>query len=393
MITRIQSKQVRLLRDVVEIAKGKKLTEYTGSAEGLVVTPYLQIEDLRPGARPKYTTDTGKITVDEKDLIIAWDGANAGTVGYGLRGAIGSTLARLRLIDHEFDPRYLGRFLQSQFAHFQATATGATIPHVNRSALEDIRVPFFPLPEQQRIADILDKADAIRQKQRETIKLGNTLLESAFSSMFGDLEQNPHRYPVATLEEVCREIYRYPTFYGFQYVTRGVPVVRIGNILESGLVDQDLKSYVFIPLETSSRYPRTTLELNDILLAVRGDGSTGSRIGLVQSQDLIGANISPNLLRIQANPDAMSPLVLFHFLTSVGGQRLIDRFISRTAKKTITATNLKAMPIPVPPMAEQKAFSRLVKKSQKAHELFAVAFSESQDLFNSLVQHAFRGEL
>jgi len=156
-----------------------------------------------------------------------------------------------------------------------------------------------------------------------------------------------------SLGQTCDEIYRYPTFYGFNYVEEGVPVVRIGDILLDGEVNPNLENYVRIPPEINKRFPRTIIELGDILMAVRGDGSTGKRIGMVKSKNLVGSNISPNLLRFKAKEKYISSSYLFTFMTSIGGQELIDRYITRTAKKTITSADIQTIKIPVPPLSLQ----------------------------------------
>ena len=94
--------------------------------------------------------------VSENDLIIAWDGANAGKVGVGFEGVIGSTLARLKINKNDIDSKFLFWYLELKNDEIKAQRTGATIPHVNGAALKEIQIPLPPLTIQQRIAEILD---------------------------------------------------------------------------------------------------------------------------------------------------------------------------------------------------------------------------------------------
>ena len=84
------------LDEIVELKKGSKL-DFT-TVQSLDSQRYIQIDDLRNDTNLKYTTGMGT-GVDPDDVVIAWDGANAGTVGYGLSGVIGSTLVRLLAAD------------------------------------------------------------------------------------------------------------------------------------------------------------------------------------------------------------------------------------------------------------------------------------------------------
>ena len=86
--------------DIVAIAKGRKAQKVFEEKLPNAVR-YIQIEDLRTDNKIQYTADTNGIFVSGSDLCIAWDGANAGTVGYGLSGMIGSTIARLCINDSE----------------------------------------------------------------------------------------------------------------------------------------------------------------------------------------------------------------------------------------------------------------------------------------------------
>src|SRR5690606_36239850 len=74
--------------------------------------------------------------------------------------------------------------------YLQETCTGATIPHISRSSLENIDIPLPPLPVQRRIAAILDAADEHRRKTEALIEQYDELAQSIFLEMFGDLIKN-----------------------------------------------------------------------------------------------------------------------------------------------------------------------------------------------------------
>ena len=128
-------------------------------------------------------------------------------------------------------------------------------------------------------------------------------------------------------------------------------------------------------------------------MAVRGDGSTVERIGLVNSKSLIGANISPNLLRFKADRKKVHPLYLFSFMNSRSGQKLLIRYITRTAKKTVTAENLKTAEIPIPPLPLQEKFAAIVQKSNRIRAQQREALRQAEHLFQTILHRAFRGEL
>src|SRR5439155_11166340 len=155
------------LAELFTIQKGRRPSTVLG-APAAGARRLLQINDLRGDGPPLFSTDEQAVCAGPGDVLMAWDGADAGTVGYGLEGNVGSTLAVLRpATDRTYTP-YVGRFLQAQFGRLNASAHGAAVPHVSRRVLETLEVPLPPLAEQRRIAAVLEKADAIRWKRRES---------------------------------------------------------------------------------------------------------------------------------------------------------------------------------------------------------------------------------
>ncbi|MBU1366859.1 MAG: restriction endonuclease subunit S [Candidatus Omnitrophica bacterium] len=290
-----------------------------------------------------------------------------------------------------FDEKYLSHYFSSPV--FQRDkdkfCSGATQKAINNGSFGKLQVPKYSLTDQEAIADKLDEAEILRQKRKEQLALLDDYLKSAFLEMFGNPINNPKGWKLAELQEVCSEIYRYPTFYGFKYVENGIPVVKIGNILQEGIVNPDLSKYSFVTKEISESYPRTILELHDILMAVRGDGSTVKRIGLVYHENLVGANISPNLLRFNTDKDIVLPIYLYMLITSPAGQQLLSQYITQTAKKTITATDIKQIKIPAPPLKLQEQYSKVFFGIQETKQKMRASLDEMDNHFNALMQRYF----
>ena len=184
------------LGDVINIAKGKKHNPLLDGKNR-----YINIEDLHNPSNLILTNDDGTF-VSSSDLIIAWDGANAGKVGVGYDGVIGSTLARLRLNRKDIDSNYLFWYLESKNSYIKSQRTGATIPHVNGETLKQIQIPLPPLTVQKEIAEILDTADALRKKDNELLKKYDELAQSIFIEMFGDPVRNEKGWEEVKLIEI-----------------------------------------------------------------------------------------------------------------------------------------------------------------------------------------------
>ena len=309
--------------------------------------------------------------------------------------AISQDLTGLVLDVNRILPIYLVYYLHSPKIQrlFEQYSRGTTIQGIQRSDLSRIKIPLPPLDTQRKIVAILDKAEATQRLRAEADALTQDLPQSVFLEMFGDPATNPLEWTIKKLGDVCSEIYRYPTFYGFEYVNSGTPIIRIGNIRQDGIVDPNLTNYVFIDQVINDRFPRTKIELYDILMAVRGDGSTAKRIGLVHSNDLIGANISPNLLRIKTDGKRLNPIYLFNLLVSESGQKILERYVTRTAKKTITAQNIKEISIPIPPLSLQNKFEKLILSTIGTQDTQDQSNVKLSNLFNNISAKAFTGAL
>lgn len=82
------------LGEVLSLKKGKKATVL--AEQTTLSQRYIQIDDLRNNNNLKFTESLNMTEALPDDILIAWDGANAGTVGYGLSGAVGSTINGLK---------------------------------------------------------------------------------------------------------------------------------------------------------------------------------------------------------------------------------------------------------------------------------------------------------
>lgn len=295
----------------------------------------------------------------------------------------------------ELLPQYLLYFLRSEkgASEINHRAEGAVRFQFKFKDLQRTPIYLPSIPEQERIVSLLDEVKSLRAtRERANVRM-EQFVPALFQEMFGDLSINEKKWTVTEIGEMCSEIYRYPTFYGFQYVEKGIPVIRIGNILEKGMIDPNLSNYVFISEDIAQRFPKTVIELNDIVMAVRGDGSTGKRIGFINSENLVGANMSPNLLRFKANDITTNAFFLFHLMISREGQKIIESRINRTAKKTITARDLSAIKVPLPPLALQREFAARVEEARGVQSAQGKSTERVEALYQSMLSRAFAGEL
>ena len=112
------------------------------------------------------------------------------------------------------EPGYLRQVLRSDPFHVQFMQTvagvGGSLLRARPAQVAQISIPLPPLPEQRRIAAILDQADALRAKRRQALAQLDSLTQSIFIEMFGDPASNPMGWPDLGLARVCQ----IPTQFG-----------------------------------------------------------------------------------------------------------------------------------------------------------------------------------
>lgn len=182
------------IKDAYNIRKGKKVIVSDCKTETSIRN--IQIGDLRNNDLIKYCEPNIKYVLAKKDdILIAWDGANAGTIGFHLEGAIGSTLAKLTPKHNGlFYTPFIGYYLQTKFNYFQNTASGATIPHISKKSLESLKLPIISMEKQKKIVNYIQETKYLINNVNYQIQLLDELEESLFIEMFGDPVKNTKKF-------------------------------------------------------------------------------------------------------------------------------------------------------------------------------------------------------
>lgn len=150
-------------------------------------------------------------------------------------------------------------------------ATGANYPAVSDTKVKNSSMPLPPLPEQKRIAEILDAADALRAKRRESLAQLDAFLQSTFLHMFGDPTENPNGWKCMALPSVSVRFSDGPfgsNLKSSHYVHEGVRVIRLQNVGVGELFNYDL---AFITPSHYASMPRNHCKPGDVIIGTLGD--------------------------------------------------------------------------------------------------------------------------
>ncbi len=265
---------------------------------------------------------------------------------------------------------YYVLFSEASRQYFEATAKGVGYPAVDDKDFNSIDIPLPPLSEQKRIAAFLDAScaaidAAVAAKRRQIEVLDavassiinqgvtrggpSSLRHSFLSSGLEWFPRIPSTWRCVRFKKMFRLIYRYPTYYNIEYVEEGIPEVR-GEALTSDGFIAALSDGRYISEKTSAMFPKTQLELGDIVMSVRG---TMGKIGLV-TKEWVGANITANLLRLSPDRLKVTGEFLRWLMRSNYFNEALNSSSPQTTIKTITMPQLSGLLVALPPLPEQK---------------------------------------
>jgi len=378
----MQFSNKKKLSEIISISKGKK--HNLSIENNLNSIRYIQIDDLRNDNNLKFTNDLKGVKASNKDLIIAWDGANAGTVGYGLSGLIGSTLARLSFDTNKIEPAYIGRFVQSKFRSIRDNCTGATIPHVSKQYLHSLEIPLPPLETQKQIALVLETVDQLRKDCQQVEQELNALAQSVFLEMLGDPVINPKKWQMTTVGDVV-SIIRDGPHVSPNYSETGYPILSTRNIRPSQLILNDVK---FVSEETyNALTSRFKPQKGDVLL------TKGGTTGYAKHVDFDWPfAIWVHLACLRPN-DKILPEFLESVLNTPNCYRQSQMHTRGIANKDLGLTRIIKINFALPPLALQKKFITIKNEIDTQLNLLKDKSKYHDDLFNALLQKAFKGEL
>jgi type I restriction enzyme, S subunit len=286
-------------------------------------------------------------------------------------------------------PDFFYHLLGSDFvyAEFVRRAAGATVKNLNIDLVKGVQVPLPPMPEQRRIAEVLDRAEALRAKRRAALAQLDTLTQSIFFDLFGDPTTNPKGWPVRELQEIVQQgtIVTYGIVQAGKEYPSGIPYIRTGDIVDGEVEQHGLRH---TDPAIAARFARSRVEAGEIVMSIRATVGTTA----VVPPELDGANLTQGTARI-APGGRVDRTYLLYYLRASGTQHWIALQIKGATFREITLGRLRELPVQVPPMSSQCEFSRRAAIVEKLKTAYRASLVELNTLFAVLQHRAFRGEL
>jgi type I restriction enzyme, S subunit len=273
-------------------------------------------------------------------------------------------------------------------------ATGASYPAVSDRIIEESMIPIPEFVDQRRIADILDMADAIRRKRRQATNLTDELVQATFLDMVGPGARCYQQWPEQTIEDLAQHEPRSMRTGPFgsdllhsEFVDSGIAVLGIDNAVKNRFTWDERR---YISQMKYDELQRFTVYPNDVIITIMG--TTGR--SAVVPEDIPTAITTKHLACITLNrqiaePEFVSNAVHRHpgVLAQIGASH------RGAIMPGLNLTLIKSLELHVPPIDTQRRFTRFINRARSQQDRLVQVTDETDNLFNALVQRAFRGDL
>lgn len=281
-------------------------------------------------------------------------------------------------------PRYGYHFCRTLRPYMEHIAPSTTLPIVNKGRFSDFEIPLPSLDEQRRIAEVLDKADALRQKRRLALQKLDTLLQSVFLEMFGDPASNPKGLPKEPIGSFAK------------IITGNTPSRAIsffyGELLEWIKSDN---------INTPSHFLTAAVErLSDAGKKVARIAPIGSVLVtcIAGSPDCIGnAAIANREVAFNQQINAIIPNSDFDFryvyVHCLVGKKLIQAASTNSMKGMVSKSSFERIDFLRPTQDDQARFALFFDLIIDAATKKSRSFAHSESLFRSIQNRAFAGKL
>lgn len=307
----------------------------------------------------------------------------------------GANIARqvgLVRLNESNDSHFIQQYLSSPIGKkvLLGGMIGSAQQVINLNALREVEVPLPPLHEQKDIAAILtavdDKLDVIARQIEATQTLKQGLMQTLFSRGTGS--QAAEDWPTVELHTVAHV--RTGVAKGKKGLKEPVelPYLRVANV-QAGHID--LSEVKTIEVE-ASHVQRYALQAGDVLMTEGGDFDKLGRgdVWLGQIEPCLHQN---HVFAVRPDPAQLNPHYLAEFASSEQGRKYFLGCAKRTTNlASINSSQLKAFPIPLPPLETQAEIAAVAASVNAKIELLEAKRREQEKLKRGLMQKLLTGE-
>jgi type I restriction enzyme S subunit len=392
-------------KDIVRVQKGRAPSNIKVGNEIIYLTP----EYLRGNSAASYVYDSGNLVeVSESDVLLLWDGSNAGEVFRGKKGALSSTMVKLFFNDKQYHQDYIYYQFKQNESFLRTQTNGSGIPHVDKEILHRIEIAPFLYTTQKKICKILSSIDDCILQTRKIIAKYERIAEGLIQDLlaFGiDCDGNirrksthefiekegnviPKSWKVNDLNSLCSLI-KDGTHLPPKRVDEGIWLLGVANIRDGELILQS--SDTKVPENYFNQMHKTwTISPSDVLLAIVG--ATIGKVTQVPS-NFPTFTLQRSVCLLRGKSKILSNTFLRLYMESAIFQKALWAEVNVTAQPGIYLDTIGKLKIVIPTFEEQCKIVDQVAPITKMLSLEKAKLSKFQLLKVGLMQDLLTGEL
>ncbi|MFN8430736.1 MAG: restriction endonuclease subunit S [Spirosomataceae bacterium] len=331
--------------------------------------------------------------IEKENILIVKDGATTGKVSYVTedfpfeKASVNEHVFLLKIDKSKAYPRFAFHYLKCPQGQrdIMRDFRGATVGGISRGFVDFVKFELPPLPDQLHIANLLSKAENLIAQRKESIRLLDEFLKSTFLEMFGDPIANKKKWKSLQVSD-----------YGESRLGKMLDGKKIiGNNLKPYLRNSNVLWFEFkldelleMDFDEKDRV-EFSLKNGDILMC------EGGEIGrcAIWRDELNECYFQKAIHRIRLNKNIVLPeyfVYMFWLYTINGG---LNKYMGAATISHLTGEKLKKMKLPISPIELQTQFTQIVEKTEALKAQYQQSLQELENMYGSLSQKAFRGEL
>jgi len=275
--------------------------------------------------------------------------------------------------------KYLFWFLKGKTEYLNSLGRGATFKEISKKIVEDIKIPLPCIDIQKHIANTLDKTQEIIDGHKKQLAELDDLIKAVFYEMFGDIRLNKKKWARTKIGEVCHDNIK--KLSGNEKIE--ISYVDISAISNT---EKEIISVKNINSKDAPSRAKQILELNDILVSTVRPNLNAVAINNINTGKKVIGSTGFCVLRCKST---INYRYLFEIVKS---DYFIDKLVSLArgaSYPAVTDYDVKNIDIPIPPLDLQNKFAEIVAKIEEEKALVKQAITESEHLFNSLMNEYF----
>ncbi len=374
------------LGNIVEILSGFafKSSLFNDKGNGL---PLIRVRDVNSGFAGMYFSGEydDLFLVKKGDLLIGLDGDFKCVEWDFGEALLNQRVCKVIPKPDKVDRNYIFHFLPAALNEIHRNTNYTTVKHLSVKTINEISIPFPSLETQLHIANILSKAESLISQRKESIRLLDEYLKSVFLEMFGDPISNIKNWQILTMKEIGES--RLGKMLDKKKIVGNnlKPYLRNSNVLWFDFKLDDLLEMDFDDKDKIE----FSLKHGDVLMC------EGGEIGrcAIWKNALKECYFQKAIHRIRLNNQIALPeffVYMFWQYTLNGG---LNKYVGTATISHLTGEKLKQLKLPVPPLELQTQFAQIVEKIEALKAQYQQSLQELENLYGSLSQKAFKGEL